>query len=172
MSAHPVRGRIAAVISVLALLVVGLGAGVAASQATAAPAPAAQAASATASGTVVTIAPCRIADSRDGYTLYQFAPLAIEYLQVAGTCGVPYGAAGAILSVTVVPSPSANYGGGFLTIWPDNTAQPNVSQVSYNWYNVTTEVTVNVQPWGWIEIFNGTSSTYTDVIVDVSAYIN
>jgi len=170
MSLQRIRTRIGAVIAALALLAGGLGVGVAANQASAAPAPAAAAAAPT-SGSVTMVTPCRIADSRNGNPLSQFTPWTTEYLGITGSCNVPYNVAGAVLDITVVPSPWSNNGGGYLTLWPDDAGMPTVSQVSYNWYTVTTEVTVKLSPWGWIGIFNGSVSG-ADVIVDVAAYIN
>jgi len=171
MSAHPVRDRVAAVISALALLAVGLGVGLSVDQASAAPAPAAAVAAApTSAGTVVMVTPCRVADSRNHYPLTTFYAYTVEYLGVGGTCGVPVGVAGVILSITAVPDPW--FSGGWLTLWPEGVDKPNVSQVTFGWQNTTTEVTVKLSPAGWVGIYNGAQAGSVDVIVDVAAYIN
>ena len=136
MSLKGIRTRMGAMICALALLAVGVVVGLATNQASAATA-ASAAAAPTASGTVVMLTPCRVADSRDWITLSTFNAYQTEYLGVTGTCGVPWGAAGVILNVTVVPSPWFSYGGGWVTVYPDGSFPPNVSQVSYNWYTDT-----------------------------------
>jgi len=166
MSLQRIRSRIGAVICSLALLAIGVVVGLAANQASAATSSAA----AVNSGGVVMLAPCRVADSRQRTTLTPFFEHATEYLGVTGTCGVPSGAAGAILSITVVPPWYFSYGGGYVTVYPDSVAQPNVSQISFNRYNTSGEVTVQLSPRGWIAIYNG-SPDFVDIIVDVSGYI-
>ncbi len=167
MSLKRIRTRIGAVICSLVLLAVGLVVGLATNQASAT-----TSAATVNSGGVVMLAPCRVADSRNGTTLSTFYANETEYLMIVGPqCGVPVlEASGAILSITVVPSPWYSHGGGYVTVYPTDVARPEVSQVSYNWYNVSTEVTVKLSASGKIAIFNGASGQ-ADIIVDVAGYI-
>jgi hypothetical protein len=120
-------------------------------------------------GTVVPVTPCRVADSRNWITLTTFFAYQTEDQQITGNCGVPATASAAILNFTVVPQ--NNWQGGFLTIYPTGGTRPEVSQVSYNWYTITGEVTAKLSDTGSVTIFNGSPGT-ADVIVDVAAYIN
>ena len=138
--------------------------GVAANQAAATPAPAVE----STTGAVVPVNPCRIADSRTWATLITFYAFQAENQQITGNCGVPTTASAAILNFTVVPQ--NNWQGGFLTIYPTGGARPEVSQVSYNYYTITGEVTAKLGNQGAVTIFNGSQGA-ADVIVDVAAYI-
>jgi hypothetical protein len=166
MSWKSTRSRLGVVICCLALLVGGVS--LAAIQANAAVPNAAVAAAAPASGSVVLLTPCRIADSRTWTTLTTFWPYESEDQKIAENCGVPALAAGAILNITIVPS--FNYYGGYLTLYPTDGVRPEVSQVTYNWSNISGEVTVKLGTFGSVTIFNG-SPGMTDVIVDVAGYI-
>ena len=153
---------IVAIILLLAGLVAGLGQANASSE---------RAAVAT-TGSVVMVDPCRVADSRTWVTLTTFWAYETQGVVVGGHCGVPANAAGAILNVTVVPvqGGSSWNPGGYLTVYPLGGTQPEVSQVTYNWNNTTTEVTARLGNGGGVAIFNGANGM-TDVIVDVAAYI-
>ena len=165
MSLKGIRTKLGVVICSLAL-VGGLGVGLTAAQASAAVPNAAVAAVAPATGTVVMLPPTRIADSRTGAQLNSFFGFARQDLQVAAHGGVPLtGAAGAILSVTVV---SNSY--GFLSVYPSGGTRPEVSQVSFNRTNVSTEVTVQLSSDGSIRIFSGAPG-WVDVLVDVEGYV-
>jgi len=166
MSLKRIRTRIGAVICSLVLFAVGLVVGLATNQASAT-----TSAMAVNSGGVVMLAPCRVADSRNGTPLSTFSAWETQDLYLAGSCGVPYfpAASGVILSITVVPSPWSTAGGGYLTVYPSYGVRPTVSQVSYSWYTVSTEVTVQMAHSS-IAIFNG-SAGGADVIVDVAGYI-
>jgi hypothetical protein len=85
---------------------------------------------------------------------------------------VPADAAGVILNVTVVPSENGPVWnpGGYLTVFPKGGAQPEVSQVTYGWNNISGEVTARLGDDGALTIFNGSPGS-ADVIVDVAAYI-
>lgn len=167
MSWKSTRSRVGVVICSLALLVGGVS--LAAIQANAAVPNAAVAAAAPVSGSVVMLTPCRIADSRTWTTLTTFWGYETEDQKIAEKCGVPALAAGAILNITVVPA-SNFYGGGYLTLYPTDGVRPEVSQVTYNWNNISGEVTVKLGTFGSVTIFNG-SPGMTDVIVDVAGYI-
>ena len=105
---------------------------------------------------------------RTWVSLTTFFAYQTEDQKITENCGVPASASAAILNITVVPQ--NNWQGGFLTIYPAGTGRPEVSQVSYNWANITGEVTAKLGPQGSVTIFNGSPGT-ADVIVDVAAYI-
>jgi hypothetical protein len=122
-------------------------------------------------GRTVLLQPCRIADSRTWQTLTTFSAFQEEQLMVAGKCGIPDShVAGVFLSLTVVPQD--NYYPGYLTVWPTpGSVRPEVSQVSFTWMTTSAQALVGpLTADGEVNIFNG-SSTYADVIVDVSGYV-
>jgi hypothetical protein len=91
-------------------------------------------------------------------------------VQVTGSNTIPNGATAAVFNVTVA-NPS---GAGFLTVYPEDSPQPNTSNVNYlagqvvaNRVVVPLSTTGPNPTLGQIKIF---SSQSADVIVDVSGY--
>jgi hypothetical protein len=160
------RTKVMVLLSVLFLLIVGLIAGLSAGQASAAPPP-------PASGTVVMLQPSRIVDSRAWMQLGTFDAYQAQDIQVQGHGGIPAfptQTAGVILNITVVPVQTWDLTPGYLTVWASNTPRPEVSQVSYGYWNVSTEVIVKPSDDGSLRIFNG-GPGHVDVLVDVEGYI-
>jgi len=86
-------------------------------------------------------------------------------LQVTGSGGVPAGATGAILNVTVTDTTAASY----LTVFPAGATRPLASNL--NWLTggtVANRVLASLPTSGTISIYNALGSA--DVIVDVSGY--
>ena len=155
--------RVGIALSSLALLLGGLSivafSGSAGAQIVAAPA----------SGTVVTVIPQRIADSRTGMSFGTFHALQTQDLQVAGRGGVPLtGVAAAVLNVTAV-NPAAD---GCITVWPVGIARTGTSNVNIAWWegSIANTVMVPLSSDGSISLFNG-SNGQLDILVDVPGYI-
>jgi hypothetical protein len=72
------------------------------------------------------VAPCRVADSRNGTG---FAAIAADRIRITmiGRCGVPADATAVAVTVTATQSQAA----GFLTAWPAGQAVPDASTVNY-----------------------------------------
>jgi len=85
-------------------------------------------------------------------------------VQVTGIGGIPAGAIGAVLNVTVA-NPGAP---GYLTAYPQGGAAPTASNLDYGAGQVTANrVIVPLSASGYIAVY---SSARADVIVDVSGY--
>jgi hypothetical protein len=120
-------------------------------------------------GSYVGVTPFRVADTRPssgqpnaGQTIA--GPGSIN-VQVTGLGGVPAGAAAAVLNVTAVDPTAA----GFLTVWPQGTAMPTVSNLNFAaGHNVPNLVTVGLSATGQVSIYANTGST--DVVADVEGY--
>ena len=126
-------------------------------------------AAAPASGTVVTVVPQRIADSRTGMSWSTFHALQTQDLQIVGRGGVPLtGVAGAVLNVTAV-NPSQD---GYLTVWPVGMARTDTSNVNFTrlMSAIANTVIVRLSSDGSVSLFNG-SLGQLDVLVDVQGYI-
>jgi hypothetical protein len=79
--------------------------------------------------------------------------------------GVPAGAAAAVLNVTAVDPTAA----GFLTVWPQGTAMPTVSNLNFAaGHNVANLVTVGLSSGGAVSVYANTGST--NVVADVEGY--
>ena len=110
-------------------------------------------------GAYVPLTPARI---DTGTTL---GPGGSTNVQVAGVGGVPAGAGGAILNVTVTHTTAAS----FATVYPEGATRPTASNL--NWPaggTVANRVLVPLSSSGQITVFNHAGSA--DVIVDVSGY--
>ena len=86
-------------------------------------------------------------------------------VQVTGVGGVPAGATGAILNVTVTDTTAASYA----TVYPEGATRPTASNL--NWPaggTVANRVLASLSSTGAVTIYNYTGSA--DVIVDVSGY--
>ena len=128
---------------------------------------------------VVTIAPVRILDTRDPVNIGlpgPFVSAVSQKLQVTGTKGVPAGATGVLLNVTVV-GPSA---AGFLSVRPgDATGAPSTSSLNFNaGQTVPNSVQVGLPTAGanagQIDITYdayGAVGPTTEVLIDVVGYM-
>ncbi|MHB8325614.1 MAG: beta strand repeat-containing protein [Candidatus Dormibacteria bacterium] len=120
-------------------------------------------------GAYVPLTPARIADTRTasgypnaGSTLAAGGSVNI---QVAGAGGVPAGATGAILNVTVTNTTAASYA----EVYPTGATQPTASNL--NWTageTVANRVLAPLSSTGMVTVYNHTGSA--DVVVDVSGY--
>jgi hypothetical protein len=155
-----------ALIAVVGMLLAPLALAASAASATTSP-------HATVQGSYVSVTPFRIVDTRTGatdpatyagQTLAGGGTLNVQVTGV-GTTPVPTGASAVVLNVTAV-DPTAN---GFLTVFPEGTTQPLVSNLNFApGVIVANLVTVPLSAAGGISIFNHAGST--DVVVDVEGY--
>jgi hypothetical protein len=124
-------------------------------------------------GAYVPLTPTRIADTRvgsgypyEGDTLGPALSLPDTLnVQVTGEDGIPAGATGAIVNVTVVNTTTSSY----LTAYPEGAPQPTASNL--NWTageTVANRVLVSLSSTGMITIYNYNGNT--DVVVDVNGY--
>jgi hypothetical protein len=74
------------------------------------------------------VAPCRIIDTRQTSGAPALADNATRAIALGNQCGVPTGAKAAVLNVTVVSATA----GGFLTLFPYGTTQPNTSTINFD----------------------------------------
>ncbi len=120
-------------------------------------------------GAYVPLTPTRIADTRTG-SGYPNAGSTLAAggsvnVQVTGVGGVPAGATGAILNVTVTNTTDASYA----EVYPTGATQPTASNL--NWTageTVANRVLAPLSSTGMVTIYNHTGSA--DVVVDVSGY--
>jgi hypothetical protein len=115
------------------------------------------------------LTPARITDTRTGSGFPNagktMGPNSTLNIQVTGAGGVPAGASGAILNVTVTNTTDS----GYLEAYPQGATQPTASNL--NWTageTVANRVLVSLSSTGMITLYNHTGNT--DVIVDVSGY--
>jgi hypothetical protein len=120
-------------------------------------------------GAYVPLTPARITDTRagSGYSNAGETLGAGDTLnvQATGTDGIPPGATGAILNVTVTNTTDS----GYLTAFPEGVTQPTASDL--NWTageTVANRVLVSLSSSGMITLYNHTGSA--DVVVDVDGY--
>lgn len=120
----------------------------------------------------VPIAPCRIADTRQGEGKSgSFGPPILEAGTVrtipapVSNCSIPAGAVAYSLNITVVPSGSLSY----LTVYPTGQPRPNVSTLnSFDGSVVANATTVPAGVNGAIDIY---ATDRTHVIVDINGYL-
>lgn len=122
----------------------------------------------TVAGTVATVTPVRVADSRIGRQIAEAVPAqSAASATVTGIGGIPAnGAAAVVLTVTVVAPRAA----GYATVWPSEASTPGTSNVNFTpGRTVATTTIVPVGPDGRIQVLNGSAGS-ADVIVDVTGY--
>ncbi len=118
------------------------------------------------------VAPCRVADTRNAIGPAGGPPLgafATRHFRMRGICGIDSAAVAVSLNVTVVAPTSS----GYLTLWPSGTAQPTVSTINF----VSNDVLANgaIVPLAdavssnELAVFNGSSGS-TNIILDVTGY--
>lgn len=77
------------------------------------------------------VTPCRLVDTRNPAGPSGGPALASEATRnftIQGACGVPAGAKAVALNVTITQPANV----GHLTLWPSDSALPNVSTINYN----------------------------------------
>lgn len=114
-------------------------------------------------GRLQTVVPTRIRDTRiNGGRL---GPGGELVLPIRGSAGVPAGAAGAVLNVTVTNTT----GPSFLTVYPDGQPRPNASNLNWDAGDtVANRVMVKLGDNGNIRLSNALGQT--DVVVDVNGW--
>jgi hypothetical protein len=118
----------------------------------------------------VSMAPCRVVDTRDVAKPSGFGPpsisggTAIAYAIPNGPCGVPAAAQAYSLNVTVVPHGDL----GYLTVWPTGQSQPVVSTLN----SLDGEVKANaaIVPAGTGGAISVFATDDTDVVLDINGY--
>lgn len=120
-------------------------------------------------GTVTTITPERIVDSRTGVgtPARPWGDAEVRNVAVAGQGSVPANASAVIANVTATNTTAW----GFLTVWPAGAAQPATSNLNFlPGQNVPNLVMLKLGAGGQLAISNGRGSA--NVIVDVMGYVN
>jgi len=112
------------------------------------------------------IAPCRVLDTRGGGAVN---PNAKRTITVTGSCGVPTGTTAVAVNMTVVnPAETA-----FATLYqgPAIAARPNVSTINFRpGRTLGNNARVPLGPDGTLNIFNASSGSPLDVIIDIQGY--
>ena len=119
-------------------------------------------------GSLKTVTPARIADSRVGKQISGSVPgFATASVRVPGYGRVPTtGVAAAVLTVTVA-SPRAS---GFITVWPGGITRTNTSALNMTaGINIATTTVVPIGRDGSVQLFNGSPGA-ADLIIDVTGY--
>jgi hypothetical protein len=108
------------------------------------------------------VTPVRVLDTRNGVS---FSNGSVQTVTVrGGTTGVPVTASAVELNVEAVGPSSA----GYLTLWPDGTTRPTVSNLLYEARRtIETAVLASVGADGKVAIYSHGS---TDVVVDIVGY--
>jgi len=110
------------------------------------------------------VAPVRLMDTRSSTKLG--AGVTRDLTVAGGTTGVPVGATGVVLNVTVTRTTRAST----LTVYPAGTTRPLASNL--NWIagkTIANLVAVQVGTGGQVTFFNSAGST--DVIADLEGYL-
>jgi hypothetical protein len=112
------------------------------------------------------IVPCRVADTRvDGAGIPLQASETRDFA-VGGVCGVPQGASGYSLNVTVVPGGPL----GYLTVWPAGTMRPLVSTLNSPAGRILANAAlVPAGSSGFVSVY---VTNQTHVILDINGYFN
>ncbi|HEV8609112.1 MAG TPA: right-handed parallel beta-helix repeat-containing protein [Thermoanaerobaculia bacterium] len=116
------------------------------------------------------IAPCRIVDTRGNGFTGAYGPPALSQgsprnFILTGRCGIPGAAQAVSLNVTVTNT----QGPGFILIYPQGGAQPNVSTLNYvAGQTIANAAVVPLSAGGGITVIAGVSGT--DLIIDTNGY--
>jgi Bacterial pre-peptidase C-terminal domain len=117
-----------------------------------------------------TVAPCRVADTRDPVGPFGGPPLqagAIRNFTMTDRCSLPQNATAVSVNITVA-GPTAP---GYLTVFPAGSALPLASTLNYGTDQVrANNAIVPLGTGGAMSIFCGQGGGATDVIVDVNGY--
>jgi hypothetical protein len=126
--------------------------------------------SASAAGSVVSVGPARVLDSRAGVGVARarVAAHGTVHLKVTGVGGVPAsGVAAVVLNVTVVHPARA----GYVTVYADGSFRPTASNLNFvAGQTVPNLVVARVGLGGKVALFNGSSGS-TDLVADVAGYV-
>ena len=122
----------------------------------------------TTAGTVATVTPARVADSRVGWQIPGAVPAAAAAaVKVTGIGGIPANGVAAVVATVTVVAPRA---AGYATVWPSGASQPGTSNLNFAaGQTVATTVIAPVGPDGQIQVRNGSAGA-ADLIVDVTGY--
>ena len=116
------------------------------------------------------LTPCRIADTRQASFPAGYGPPALtggapRNFTLTGQCGIPASAAAVSLNVTVTNT----QGPGFILIYPQGGAQPNVSTLNYvAGQTIANAAVVPLGTGGGVTVIAGVSGT--DLILDTNGY--
>jgi hypothetical protein len=118
---------------------------------------------------VVPLDPARILDTRSGLGVGTAGPLHADQsitLQVAGAGGVPPGATGVVLNITVNGANAE----GYVSAYPSGAERPNASVINYSaGEDVANMITATLGAGGAIDLFNAQASAH--LIADVAGYL-
>ena len=105
-------------------------------------------------GSVVSVPPARVVDSRIGLQIPgAVSAVATVGVQVAGRGGIP---SSGVATVTV----TGPQGGGYVTVWPAGTARPGTSNLNFQvGQTIANTVLIRVGTGGRVELFNGSFGT-------------
>jgi hypothetical protein len=116
----------------------------------------------------VTVAPCRIMDSRNATGPFGGPYIGGGKIRViaipSSACGVPSSAVAYSLNITVVPHGALAY----LTVWPDGQPQPFVSTL--NSFDGSTIANAAIVPSGTAGAIDAYADDDTDLIIDINGY--
>jgi hypothetical protein len=107
-----------------------------------------------------TVPPCRVLDTRNAGGAFK-GTLAVPVL--GSSCAPPATAQAYVLNATVVPSGTL----GYLTLWPDGGAQPNVSTLNSIDGAVDSNMAIVPTTNGSIDAY---ATDLTQLILDISSY--
>lgn len=114
------------------------------------------------------LTPVRVLDTRKaiGVSAAKVAAGGSVRLKLAGIGEVPAGAAAVTLTVTAA-NPTA---GGYVSVYPDGSARPNVSNLNIGkGQTIANTVTAELGSDGYIDLYNGTGGSI-DLIADLQGY--
>ncbi len=117
---------------------------------------------------VNSVGPTRILDTRagTGAPMRRVAAEGTVRLQVAGVAGVPAtGVTGVVMNVTAVRPTGA----GFVTVYPDGQALPNVSNLNFTAGETVPNLVVVPVVDGKVDLHNGSGGT-VDLLADITGY--
>jgi hypothetical protein len=107
------------------------------------------------------LTPCRMGDTRHPSTPPFNGEVALDVTSTG--CGAPASAQAYVVSATVIPPGSL----GFLTLWPDGTAQPLVSTLNAVDGAVTSNMAIVPTHNGSVDAF---VSNPSDLVLDIQGY--
>jgi hypothetical protein len=120
--------------------------------------------------TLYTVAPCRVADTRDPAGPYGGPALAANATRsfvIAGQCGVPVGAISVAFNVAVT-APTAT---GNMTLFPEGATLPTVSTINYGPNRTrSNNAIVPLGPNGGVSVYTNQGSGTVELILDVTGY--
>jgi hypothetical protein len=109
---------------------------------------------------LISVAPCRVLDTRKGGGLFS-GELVVNVL--GSSCGVPSTAEAYVFNATVVPQGPL----GYLTLWPDGTQRPLASTLNALDGAITSNMAIVPTDNGKIDAY---ASGSTQLVLDISSY--